>query len=432
MQRQSAKRRGILSWTWAVLMCALISASLIPPQRGVAIAASKPITLNVLAGPNRSEFGVVEAIASRWNALHADIKVKVDMVPEGSVAEQVFITRVIGGSGPDIYTAMPSGPMVQFSKDKSLVALDELSDFWTAMEKRTTAGIAKQFVLKDKHIYMVPWQAGVLMIEYNHELLEQMGYEKFPKTYSQFFDLSRRLKAKKIAGMDIWLNEAWDARIADFYMFYLAASGGKSLTRNGRAAFNNAVGEKVLQFFVDLDRFGFRPETPVSGDGFVEGKIMTQRWGQDALEYFNDKAKFDWRAAPVLVPDDYNGPEPPFTYFNLKSLVVPTTTKYKNEAWQFIKFMIDEAGDRTLLVSGRFPIREDLGRNQAFASWFKANPRALPFAHNLKNVRSLDLVPNIEQIFAALSEEFVAAVMGMKSVQTALSTATERINKLLF
>lgn len=46
--------------------------------------------------------------------------------------------------------------------------------------------------------------------------------------------------------------------------------------------------------------------------------------------------------------------------------------------------------------------------------------------------RDLDSVPNLEQVFGILSEEFVAAMTSQKAIGIALEQAQDRINRILF
>ncbi|MBE3576980.1 MAG: sugar ABC transporter substrate-binding protein [Limnochordales bacterium] len=392
-----------------------------------------PVTVEVLTGPAQSEYDVVAAMAERWNATHKDVRIKVEMIPEGSLAEQILLIRMAGGKAPDLFTAMAAGPMASFARDGALLALDQFSDFWNVLEKRTAQNITRTYRLRDGHYYLIPWQAEITMIEYNEDLMDRVGWPSFPKTYGKFIELSRKLQSIKVASIDVSQTvDPWDSRIGDFYCFYLAASGGKTLVRNNRAAFDNEFARNVFQFFADMVRYKFVPQDPISGDGFVQQKIFTQRYGQVAIVLYREQAKFKWNVAPILVPDDYDGPQPPYTYFNMKGLAIPKQAAHPKEAWEFVKFMLEPENEQILLASGRFPVREDLARHPAFAAWFKANPLGLPFALNMAHTRGLDIVPNTQEIFRAISAEFVAAITGKKSVEAAVKTAVERVDKLLF
>lgn len=428
--RGSGKGRRWVT-TGVLLAVALLAGGALSGTGSQVRAASSMPTITVLTGPSRSEYDVVETIAGRWNATHDQFRVKVEMIPEGSVAEQIFLVRLAGGTPPDLYTAMAAGPMVGFSRDGALLALDQFKDYWTVLQQRSSDNIARTYRMRDGHYYLVPWQAEVTMIEYNRDLLDEIGWGTFPGTYSQFFDLSEKLVPRKIASIDVWMNEAWDARIGDFYAFYLAASGGRTLIRNGRAAFDNDYARAVFQFFTTAVQRKFTPQTPITGDGFLQGKILTQRFGQGALPQYT-QAKFHWQVSPILVPDDYKGPDPPYTYFNMKGLSIPKSATHPQQAWEFLKYMIQEEGDLVLLQTGRFPVREDLVGNKTFTNWFRQNPLAIPFAMNMAHTRGLDLIPNTQDVFRAISEEFVASVTGKKSVSSALQSAVERVDKLLF
>lgn len=436
MRIRTAKRSRLMPVPNPVLVMVIGTGFALLASMGMgraALVSAAPVTVQVLTGPAQSEYDVVAAIAERWNATHKDVQVKVEMIPEGSVAEQILLIRMAGGTAPDLYTAMAAGPMASFAQDGALLPLDQFPDFWPVLEKRTAHNITRNYRLRDSHYYLIPWQAEITMIEYNEDLMQQVGWPSFPRTYGKFIELSRKLQALKVASIDIGLTvDPWDLRIGDFYAFYLAASGGRTLVRNNRAAFDNQYARNVFQFFADMVRYKFTPQEPISGDGFLQQRILTQRYGQVAVVLYRDQAKFKWNVAPILVPDDYSGPQPPYTYFNMKGLAIPKQAAHPKEGWEFLKFMLEPENERVLLESGRFPVREDLARHEAFTSWFRANPLSVPFALNMAHTRGLDIVPNVPEIFRALSEEFVAAVTGKKSVEAAVTTAVERVDKLLF
>ena len=86
-----------------------------------------------------------------------------------------------------------------------------------------------------------------------------------------------------------------------------------------------------------------------ANDPFVTQQIATEftgPWQTDFLLNIPGRNfQFDYLQPPV--PDDHAGPV--YTYADPKNIVVFNTCKHPQQAWDFIKTMIDKEGDLQLL-----------------------------------------------------------------------------------
>lgn len=392
-----------------------------------ASSLAAPSRVWVMTGPNTSEYNVVKTIADRWNALHPDKQVDVQM---SAGSEDVLKVAIVAGQAPDIYTAMASGPYVGFAKDGFLTNFNELPGFNDLIAARSFGPIITDYTYAGQN-FVIPWQTEVLLYEYNIDMLNNIGVGKFPSCYSDFYGVCDKLTQFKRGCIELHLNTTWNERIADYYLHYLAASGGRTLIERRRATFNSPVGIATLQFLVEAYRRSYPLDDVIGGDLFISGYMLTKRWGQAATSQFNE-AGFSWGAAPAPVPDDYSGPQPPYTFMNMKHIVMPFNAKNQQNAWAFLKFMLEPENDRVLLDSGRFPVRTDLGTHRAFADWFRKNPQGLQFANHIGRARDLDQIANLVEIYEAFSEHFINAILGRIAPHIALEQAADAVNRLVF
>ena len=88
------------------------------------------------------------------------------------------------------------------------------------------------------------------------------------------------------------------------------------------------------------------------------------------------------------VPDDHVGPV--YTYADPKNIVVFNTCKHPQQAWDFIKTMIDKEGDLQLLeVTGQMPRRKNLDTDNFYSNFFNKHPMTKIFAKQVKYVKGM-------------------------------------------
>jgi multiple sugar transport system substrate-binding protein len=231
------------------------------------------------------------------------------------------------------------------------------------------------------------------------------------------------------------IRARWRDRLFDFYPFYIAASGGKTLIENGQIAFDNPVAVKVFEFFSTLFQKGFFPRELTTGrrDFFLYGMAgsrITGPWEIPRTEKFKPEG-FEYDFCHVPVPDSTEGPF--YTYGNPKSIVIFRNTKNPEKAWEFVKFMISRDNDLKLLsVANQLPVRKKLLEESAFSSYFDKNPKMITFVRQAEYIRNEDSCPSLKDILDAISQEFEACVVyGAKTPLKAVHDAADRARLVL-
>jgi multiple sugar transport system substrate-binding protein len=380
-------------------------------------------------------------MASEWNSRHKNAKVNYQPVPEGQSSEEIILAAVVGKTTPDIYSNMWQGDVESYAQAGVLVPLDTLKGFMDFLYSRCDSSVVEEIRSNDGHIYQIPWKTNPIMVIYNKNIFNKMGLNSPPESYSKFFNAAKRY-SKDTDGdgyVDRWFGYSevqvtWWQRFFDFYPLYLAASGGGSLVKDNKAAFDNKYAVEVFRFLQNLynnDYFS-RERLSARQDVFLSGIIATRftgPWEITHTEKFKPKG-FDYSFYPVPVPDDHKGPV--YTYGDPKNIVIFNTCKNPQAAWEFIKTLIDENGDlKFLKISNQLPRRKNLDSNPAFDEYFNENPKMKIFAAQAKYVKGTDSSPVLKEVFDLISQQYEACVIyGKKTPEQAIKEAADAVNLL--
>lgn len=398
------------------------------------------IHLTYWCAPNPDEINLAKELVQSWNRDHPAIQVTLQPIPASVSSEEVLLAAIAGKTTPDICSNMWPGAMDEFIAAGGLVALDQFPDFEDYMSERVPADLLASFRAPDGHYYQIPWKTNPIMMMYNCRLLREAGVTQVPRTYSQYL-AAARLVTKDTDGdgrIDQWMGfrdirPIWWQRLFDFYPFYVAASGGRTLFDGREPIFGNRAAVQVFGFFQELYRQGFYPMTTFQGDNFLSEHLATQfvgPWSVIYVEKFK-RPELEYDIAPIPVPDDHHGPV--YTYGDFKNISIFSTSRHPAAAWEFAKALISKQADRRLLeVCSQIPLRKNLLTDPLFRDYFHHNPRLVKFAEQAPFTRGVDGVADLKEIFDALSQAYEASVVyGRWTPEQAVAKAVERVKVIL-
>ncbi len=390
---------------------------------------------------NTDEIKFAKIITEEWNRNNPAREVKYQPVPEGRSSEEIILAAVVGNTTPDVYSNMWQGDVEAYAQAGVLVALDTLKGFLDFMYERCDSAAIDEIKSLDGHIYQIPWKINPIMLIYNVNILNELGLQNPPQTYSEFFSASQKFQ-KDVDGdgyVDRWFGYSevlvtWWQRFFDFYPLYLAASGGAPLVKNDKAVFNNQYAVEVFRFLQTLYEKNYfaREELTARQDVFLAGIIATRftgPWEIAHAEKFKPKGfKYEYTSMPV--PDGHKGPA--YTYGDPKNIVIFKTCKDPQAAWNYIRTMIDNNGDLKLLeITNQLPRRKNLNSNPFFNDYFAKNPKMEIFAEQSKYVRGTDASPVLKEVFDLISQQYEACVVyGKKTPEEAVKDASDAVDLL--
>ncbi len=400
------------------------------------------IELTVWTSTNQHEIEFMNLCVEEWNFSHPKIRIKMQPLPEGKSSEEILMAAIAGKTTPDICANIWPGAMVEFVEMGGMVAVDKLTGFNEYIVDRVPENLLDGFKYSDGHIYQVPWKSNPIMVQYNVRMFREAGYEKFPETYSEYLDAASKI-TKDTDGngeIDRWMGyrdivPIWWQRFFDYYAFYIVASHGQTLlTPDKKINFENEASEQVFQFFQEIYKNGYFPRTTFQGDAFIAEKVATQftgPWNIAHVERFK-KPGLEYKYAPIPHPDTFD--KDIYTYGDYKNIAIFSTSKYPEEAWEFVKFVISPQNDLKLLeICNQIPVRKNITQDPVFVDFFDKNRMYLLFADQALRTRDLDAIPEIKEILDAISMEYEeCCIFGVKSPEKAVKDAAKRSRNILY
>ncbi len=398
------------------------------------------VKLTYWPAANQYDINLAQQEVKEWNATHPKIQVKMQPIPASQSSEEVLLAAIAAKTTPDICSNIWPGTMGQFTRAGAVVRLDTFPDFDSLATSRVPENLLDNSRYLDGHIYQFPWKTNPVMIQYNVDMLKKAGVDSFPKTYSDYLTVGKKV-TRDLDGdgqIDQWMSyvdvrEKWWTRFFDFYPFYIAASRGKTLLNGRTVIFDNPTSVAVFRFFQMGFNTGIFPRARFQTDVFLTKKVasrFTGPWEIRHTEKYKPK-DLHYDFAPIPLPDGQKGHS--YTYGDPKNIVIFSTCRHPREAWQFVRFMVSRRSDLNLLkICSQLPVRKNLLRDSLFAPYFKANPRMIKFANYVPYTRGVDAVPEMKEIFDAISFEFEAcAILGKRTPKEAVHRAAERCRQIL-
>lgn len=391
---------------------------------------------------NRGEIEFSEYFVEQWNKKHKT-KIKFQPIPEGQSSEEVILASVVGKTTPDIYANMWQGSVEMYAKAGVLIPLDTLKGFTEFIKERCSQKTIEEITTSDGHIYQVPWKINPIMTIYNKRLTSDFGLPKLPNTYNAYLEAGKAIKKDKDNDgyVDQWIGYTevkviWYQRFFNFYPLYLAASNGGSLVKDNKAAFNNESAIGVFRFLQELYQKEYYSKERLSAgqDRFLAEDIFTKwigPWEIRHVRKFKQRDDFEFSFFPMQVPDNHEGPV--YTYSDPKNIVLFNTCKQPQEAWNFIKTLIDKEGDKKLLeFTTQLPNRKNIETEEMFQDYFDKNPKMKIFAKQANHVKGVDNCEVIVEVFDIISQEYEACVIyNKKTPEKAIEDAAKAVDNLL-
>ncbi len=427
---------------FALRLLALGGLCLLPSvaARPTAHAASS-VTLLFWESTNAQEKAFTDPVVAAWNRSHPAIQIKIQDIPAGNSTEEVFASAIAAHKTPDITNNLLPAVVPQYASEGGLYQMDRLPDFVSYMTARMPTGSLQQFKSTDGHYYQVPWKANPVMLIYRSDLLKKAGYASFPRTYSTFLAMLKAVKSKTgVNPLFPTIDQTWYQRFFDFYPFYLAQSNGTPLLDSSatKSIFQDHGAAQVMSLWRQIFAQNLAPKSSTTEEKWAVGHQainIAGPWGPNGEVYQHNAGKLPWNVASIPVPDSMrNAAAYPYTYSDPKNITVFASSKYPQQAWEFIKYYINSANDKTFLdKTWEFPYRKELVDNPLrYSTLFTQFPQLVQFAKQLPYTRGLDNSPKFTQVFDAISQAWGSAVVsGSKSPAAAVQSAANTINGIV-
>lgn len=376
-----------------------------------------------------------ETIAE-WNAQHPDMKINWKVIPAGNSSEEVILTALATGTGPDITTNIFTGFAAQLINNDYLVPFNKFDGFEYLLKARSMENIVKNGWGYQGNYYVLPLYTNPMAYWWNKDVLDELGVD-VPRTYDDVLEIAKMYNnpGKEKYTLFTSYQPNWWNRWFDFDMSYYAATGGKPYWNTEKVLFNDKYGKTYMEF---IDKLVENKYSPIQNyqDPLQKGIVLGSIVGPWNISYTAETyPDFNYVIAPPLVPSDYPVDEPVYTFADTKGMIMLTKdTKKQEVAWEFIKWYFSniEHDVKWIEITNMLPSREDvldraefkdyLNRQSKLAEYAKLLPYSIPPALNAKTI---ELQTKMNEVL------WEPVIFGKKTPEKALNEAEKALNNII-
>lgn len=376
---------------------------------------------------------VVRELLPAFHERYPGIRVEVQQIP-WTAAHEKLLTAFVGESLPDV-AQIGNTWLPEFH---TLGALDDLGPR-VARSSVIAAGSYFPGIwdtnLVDGLLCGVPWYVDTRVLYYRKDLFAAAGVAAPPRTWTEWHDALRRLKAR--AGPGGWAILLPTDEWAQPVILGLQKKASLLTADGGDAAFRSPAFREAATFYVDLFREGLAPavaNTQIANlyQQFAAGDFAMYITGPWNLGEFRRRLpaslKDAWATAPLPAAESGGQGVPGVSLAGGSSLVLFRTSKRGGDAWKLIEFLSEPAQQvRFYSLAGDLPARRDAWRDPLLAG--DAATRA--FEEQLGHVAATPRIPEWEQIAQKIAEHLEPAIRGVMTVDEALEALDTDVSLLL-
>lgn len=325
--------------------------------------ADDPVTINVWAWePTLTD------VKKKFEKKYPNIKVKITNAGTAGTEYTALQNALTAGKGaPDLaqieYFAIPQFSLAESLYDLSQFGADQYADYynpgpWSA-------------VSSNGGVWALPMDSGPTAFFYNKVAFEKAGIAEAPKTWNEFYEAAKKLRA---VGSYI-LAEPNNIAVTESWIW---AAGGNPVSVDGETVSIDYAGDEkskafseYMQKLIDEDLINTQLTMwsddwyKALGDGSLAG-ITTGAWMVAMLKAGVPDAAGQWRIAdmPQYDLDDFGNGED-----GGSSLAMLAGTDKADAAWKFLEFAThDREGVDTRIDLGQFPADAQTLEDKEFAN----------------------------------------------------------------
>lgn len=362
-----------------------------------------------------------EQVLPEFMKTHPGIKVKSVRMPYDGLKQQV-IAGVAGDAAPDLMR-MDIVWVPEFAK---LGALEEISSYsgFDSIKSELFEGPLATNYYKGAY-YGLPLNTNTKIAVYNKQLLKRLGITKLPETMDEFIAMAKPLLQEEnvwpiaIGGSGSWGMLPW------FWTM-----GGTVTNEDYTKAvgyFNSADSIKALTTLRDWYREGIvgpslLGEEPNTWGGMENANYLMMDDGPWYYSIVGDSALENTMYATLPA-----GPNGSISVVGGENLVLFKTSRNKEAAWTFMKWMLEEFPQVTMAQVGMIPTTKSASANPEVTK----TPYVATYIKQLETANPRTPHPNWEKISEVMGMTFERVFRGEAEPAEALNKAALEIEALL-
>jgi raffinose/stachyose/melibiose transport system substrate-binding protein len=327
-----------------------------------ATAAGETVTLTMMhpwTSPNVDN-DAYKARIEEFEKKFPNIKIKQDGVPSAQYKTKLR-TLAAGNNLSDINVVWPGADITPLVAGNLLMPIDSIMDNWkNILPEDALAGMkvdGKQYAIPTK-------QSFVDIIYYNKEMFAKVGYNEFPKTYDNFIDAIKKLKAAGMTPIAMGNKEKWPLQSSYMSIIGDRFVGSDFLNQvlNKQAKFTDPEYVKALGVIEELTKLSAfntdmnNMDSVQAQDYFIQGKAAMHISSStvDGRVRINNKEgdKFGIALFPSVAGGKGNPEKSAGVVQYGISISNGLDEKKKAAAIEFMKFFVGEDLYKTLISKG--------------------------------------------------------------------------------
>ena len=372
----------------------------------------------------------VQKLMPEFYRRYPGIEVKIQGIP-WTAAHEKLLTAYAGNSLPDL-CQLGNTWIPEFKLLNALENLNaRLANATTIKRENYFPGIWETNVI-DSAVFGIPWYVDTRLLFYRKDILAQAGYKNPPRTWDEWFEVSKKIKqlpgAREKYALLLPTNE-W----TPFVLTGLQTGSLLLKEENRYGNFSGAQFSRAFSFLMQFYRDKLAPVgvTQVTNiyQGLAEGffaMYITGPWNIGEFQRRLPAALQDqWMTAPMPGPDANT---PGVSLAGGSSLVMFKNSTKKTEAWKLIEYLSEASQQlKFYKITGDLPAVRAAWKDTAFIN----NVYIQAFYQQLEHVVPTPMIPEWEQIAMKVQQYAEAASGEHLSVAEALQALDREVDIIL-
>ena len=372
----------------------------------------------------------VQKLMPEFYRRYPGIEVKIQGIP-WTAAHEKLLTAYAGNSLPDL-CQLGNTWIPEFKLLNALENLNaRLANATTIKRENYFPGIWVTNVI-DSAVFGIPWYVDTRLLFYRKDILAQAGYKNPPRTWDEWFEVSKKIKqlpgAREKYALLLPTNE-W----TPFVLTGLQTGSLLLKAENRYGNFSGAQFSRAFSFLMQFYRDKLAPVgvTQVTNiyQGLAEGffaMYITGPWNIGEFQRRLPAALQDqWMTAPMPGPDANT---PGVSLAGGSSLVMFKNSTKKTEAWKLIEYLSEASQQlKFYKITGDLPAVRAAWKDTAFIN----NVYIQAFYQQLEHVVPTPMIPEWEQIAMKVQQYAEAASGEHLSVTEALQALDREVDIIL-
>src|SRR5690606_5214266 len=153
------------------ILFVLMVSVLVIAMAGTGLMAST--TIEFWTAPNPFQEAFWSEVVKEWNSTHPDQQIKWQVIPAGHSSEEVILTALATGTGPDLSTNIFTGFAAQLIENDYLVPFNQFDGFEELLKARAMENIVKKGWGHHGNYYVLPLFTSPMAYWWNKDILDE-------------------------------------------------------------------------------------------------------------------------------------------------------------------------------------------------------------------------------------------------------------------